>query len=151
MPSFNRARYTTPMVPLPLDVVKLLEAAASHPEGDAALFEGHLESVAALYQAHPHTLERLRALVAEPAGKLEVARILAQARLNPAAPQSVAEALTALIDPAAVITKASAMPNGLELLTHGPIETAAMQLGTHPFVVEEARQHLAARSAGGHT
>jgi hypothetical protein len=133
------------MFRLPPEIVKLLEAAASHPEGESALFEGHLESVAALYQVHPRTVERLRAAVGSPAAHAKATEILASARLNPSAAAQTDRFQPHEVDAAALIAKASALPNGLELLTRGPIETAAVQLGTHPFVVEEARLHLAAR------
>lgn len=45
---------------LPHDVAALVELAASHAEGHQPLFEGHLESVASLYQVHPERLERAR-------------------------------------------------------------------------------------------
>jgi len=34
------------------------------------------------------------------------------------------------------------MPHGVELLTRAPVETAAVLLGAHPFVIEEARRTL---------
>lgn len=129
------------MIQLPLDVVKLIETAATHPEGSSALFEGHLESVAALYQAHPQTLELLRSYAAQPTLLVEVARIAEGARRNMAVP--VPAVAPTQSTPAALIARASAMPNGLELLTHGPVETAATQLGTHAFAVDEAREQLA--------
>lgn len=136
---------------LPDDVVKLLEAAAVHPEGSGALFEGHLESVAALYQVHTQTIEELRACVEKPAVQDLAAQIVAAARRNATslplqtAPEQHPPNLTALI------AKAVALPHGLDLLTRGPIETAALQLGAHPFLVDEARLHLAPLANGDRT
>lgn len=132
------------MVQLPAEVVTLLEAAAQHPDGPAALFEGHLESVAALYQVHPAALELLRACIVQPGVKARALEVLARA------PDRVVVPLEVAVRPPnrdALIEKATALPNGLELLTRGPIETAAMQLGAHPFVVDEARLHLARGAA----
>ena len=135
------------MIQLPVELVKLLEAAACHPEGESALFEGHLESVAALYQVHPQTVEELRAAIAQPAAQAQAARIVERARLNPA-PAPTPEPARATTCHQTLIARASALPHGLELLRRGPIETAAMQLESHPFVVEQARLHLAARPNG---
>lgn len=133
------------MFQLPIELVKLLEAAASHPEGEAALFEGHLESVAALYQVHPQTIEELRGVIQQPAAHAKAAQIVERARQSGSVAQAVELTHGHHADARELIARASALPNGLELLTRGPIETAAMQLGTHPFVVDEARQHLAAQ------
>lgn len=43
-----------------------LERAARHPEGLEPLFDGHLESVAALYGAHPFDVEAIRRQLSDP-------------------------------------------------------------------------------------
>lgn len=126
---------------LPLDVVETLELAGRHPEGGAALLEGNLESIAALYQLHPAKVEHVRAWVSQPGTRTHVEEILASARAEaPAFPSQPKPAM----DARALIARAAAMPDGLEFLTRAPIENAAVLLGSHPFVVEQARQHLAA-------
>ena len=125
---------------LPSDVVELLEHAARHPEGGAALLEGNLESVAALYQLHPARVEHVRVAVAHPEQRSLAEAILAAAEDPPNLPKAQPRQPPA--DAHALIAEASLTPDGLEFLTHAPIENAALLFGSHPFVVEQARAQL---------
>jgi hypothetical protein len=123
---------------LPEDVAATLKHAARHPDGGAPLLEGNLESVAALYQLHPSRIERVRAVVAEPAFRSLAEAILAAAEAQPdpvvvPRPSPTARSL---------IASASGSPARLEFLTKAPIENAALLFESHPFVVEEARLQI---------
>lgn len=126
---------------LPHDVAALVKLAASHAEGHQALFEGHLESVASLYQVHPERLERAReAFTAPHARRLACELADASPRvdrrpLHTRAPQKDAQTL---------LMEAMASPTVMDVLLRAPMELAAVQLGAHPFVVEEARLRHAA-------
>ena len=125
---------------LPPEVAALLEKAALHPEGGNALLEGHLESVAALYQLHPERVEQVRDAVAEPALMAQALEILGRSRTQPPSPSP---SVGLRKDHHRLIAEASLVPNGHELLTRAPLEPAAVLLGAHPFDVELARTHLA--------
>ncbi len=122
------------------DVVELLETVAVHPEGEHPLFEGDLESVAALYQVHPARIEAARLAFGGPGARLNAAMHIDRTRK--AAPHRPARVRPAGKDVEAIISMAMALPHGLELLTDAPMEMAAVLLGAHPFVVEEARLRL---------
>ena len=124
---------------LPQDVVELLEFVARHPEGSTALLDGHLESVAALYQLHPATVEYVRHKVAEPAHRSIAEAILAVAAAAET-PRTSTEREAR--DAHALIATASSTPEGLEFLTRAPIENAAVRFESHPFVVDQARTQL---------
>ena len=127
------------MTQLPHDVAALVELAAAHVDGPQPLFEGHLESVASLYQVHPARVERARTALTSPN-----ARRLASALVE-SAPRCEARApLSRPIhkDAAGLVTEAMASPRIMELVLRAPMELAAIQLGAHPFIVEEARLHL---------
>lgn len=61
---------------LPAELWSFLERASGRPEGLAPLFEGHLESVAALYGAHPFNIEEVRRHLADPSRREQVLRVL---------------------------------------------------------------------------
>lgn len=126
---------------LSAEMVHLLELAARHPEGHLPLFEGHLESVAALYQVHPSMVERFRACLEQEGGWVRAMRAL-QRMLFQALPAPVAGPPLAS-GCSAVIARAMASKNLIELLTRGPVEAAAVLLQTHPFVIDEIRKRLA--------
>lgn len=126
---------------LPVKMMELLELAARHPEGHAPLYEGHLESVAALYQVHPSMVERFRACLAQEGGRRRAGQTLQRLHLHPApAPLASASALPSGC--AAVIARAMRSPDLIELLASGPVEAAAVLLQTHPFVIDEIRKRL---------
>ncbi len=125
---------------LPQDVVELLEFAARHPEGGSALLEGHLESVAALYQLHPAKVEHVRNTISKTGHRAHAEAILSGAGAQ--APRSSTER-EARTDAQALIAHAATTPHGLEFLTRAPIENAAVIFESHPFVVDQARTHLA--------
>ena len=127
---------------LPHDVAALVKLAASHAEGPLPLFEGHLESVASLYQVHPERLSRAReAFTAPHVRRLACELAEASSRvdrrpLHTRAPQKDAQRL---------LTEAMESPALMDVLLRAPMELAAVQLGAHPFVVEEARARHTAR------
>jgi len=134
------------MTRLPQDVVELLEVAATHPEGIAPLLEGHLESVAALYQLRPNDVERVRDCISV-LGVEARAQVLALVSDRRFARPQPALRHPAPRDVAALIAAAMRTPNGVEFLQHAPVETAAVLFQAHPFVVEAARERLATRRA----
>ncbi len=122
---------------LPNDVVALVELAASHADGHQPLFEGHLESVASLYQVHPERLERARQAFAAPHVR-KLACELADA--SPRIDRRPLHTRTPQKDAEQLLLEAMASPAVMDVLLRAPMELAAVQLGAHPFVVEEARQ-----------
>ena len=127
---------------LPHDVAALVELAASHADGAQPLFEGHLESVASLYQVHPERVERARTAFAAPhAHRLATALIDQVLRADdaPLPPLRTQEK-----DAASLVVEAIVSPCVMEVLMKAPMELAAMQLRAHPFVVEKARNQIAA-------
>ena len=58
--------------------VGLLEHAARHPAGATPLLEGHLESVAALYQLHPFAVDALRTHLETPAARKAALELIAR-------------------------------------------------------------------------
>ena len=123
---------------LSTEVVEVLERAAAHPDGGEALLTGQVAAVAALYQLHPEKVEAVRAHVALPGKRLQADAILERPRVQtvPAAPAPRADA-------ASLIASASRSPAALDFLARAPLDTAAVVLGVHPFVVEQARVQLA--------
>lgn len=133
------------MTHLPTDVAALVELAASHADGALPLFEGHLESVASLYQVHPSRVERARTACTTPQAR-RLACELAQnsPRVQRAEPARRAPSK----DVSALVKEALASATARELIMRAPMELAAVQLDAHPFVVEEARQRLGALQPG---
>lgn len=131
-----------PMTQLPTDVADLVELAASHAEGAQPLFEGHLESVASLYQVHPERVERARTACTTPH-----ARRLASALVDQARPCEVRPVPVRAVrkDVFALLAEALASTSIRDLILRAPMELAAVQLGAHPFIVEEARLRLTAQ------
>ncbi len=125
-------------MPLPQDVVELVQHAARHPDGAGPLFEGDLESVAALYQVHPERVEHARRTLEAPQARLHATRLISDGAVGVEPPHRPARKG---VDE--VLAEALALPHGLELLTEAPLEMAAVLLAAHPFIVEEARARLA--------
>lgn len=125
------------MTHLPNDVAALVELAASHADGAMPLFEGHLESVASLYQVHPERVERART---SPHARSLACELSKQPRPQgrPVAAKRVVKDVDALVKEALSSNVAR------ELIMRAPLELAAVQLGAHPFVVDEARARLGA-------
>lgn len=63
---------------LPAHLVELLQRAVRHPEGIRPLFDGHLESVASLYGAHPFHVEAVRAQLSDPVVRQATLDLLAR-------------------------------------------------------------------------
>jgi hypothetical protein len=126
------------MAPFASGLVRLLKLAATHPDGPLPLFEGHLESVAALYQVHPETVLHLRACLECEQSRASAAKILLAAARGPARGRAGGGPWAWCVG---VLARAGEHPDLLELLTHGPVEAAAVLLQTHPFVIDEIRQH----------
>lgn len=128
------------MTHLPTDVAALVELAASHAEGAQPLFEGHLESVASLYQVHPEHVERARAACTTAHGRslasLLVDRAVSGERRAVASPRPAGR------DVASLMSEAMSSTSARDLILRAPVELAAIQLGAHPFVVDEARLQL---------
>jgi hypothetical protein len=127
------------MTHLPHDVAALVELAAAHADGAQPLFEGHLESVASLYQVHPERVERARQAFTTPhARRLASALVDSVSRCDDRAPlfQKLHKDATDLVN------EATSSANRMDLLLNAPMELAAVQLGAHPFIVEEARLRL---------
>ena len=125
------------MTHLPNDVAALVELAASHADGAMPLFEGHLESVASLYQVHPERVERART---SPQARTLACELSQKPRVQvrPIAAKRAVKDVDALVKDALASTVAR------DLVMRAPSELAAMQLGAHPFVVDEARARLGA-------
>jgi hypothetical protein len=121
---------------LPKDAVELLDLAVHHPDGASALWEGQLESTAALYQVHPSRVEALRERLSDDASR---AAAEATAETHPP-PLPKVKAPSTPPDPRTLLAMAVARPEGLEMLLKAPLETAAICFGAHVFVVEEARR-----------
>jgi hypothetical protein len=130
------------MTQLPNDVAALVELAASHADGAQPLFEGHLESVASLYQVHPERVERARTVFTTPQNRKLACELAQQAprAKQPAEPTKRVPAK----DASTLVMEALASTATRELIMRAPMELAAVQLGAHPFVVDEARQRLGA-------
>jgi hypothetical protein len=125
------------MTHLPHDVAALVELAASHADGALPLFEGHLESVASLYQVHPERVERARTS--------PQARTLACELSQKPRPQARPVAAKRTVkDVDALVKEALGSTATREVIMRAPLELAAVQLGAHPFVVDEARVRLGA-------
>ena len=130
------------MAQLPNDVAALVELATSHAEGAQPLFEGHLESVASLYQVHPERVERARTAFTTPEAHRLASELVQQTPRLPAAPPSQPPSRLPAKDASTLVLEALASEATRELVMRAPLELAAVQLGAHPFVVEEARQRL---------
>ena len=127
---------------LPHDVAALVKLAASHADGPQPLFEGHLESVASLYQVHPERLERAREAFATP----YVRRLACElAQTSPRFDRHPLHAKAPRKDAQSLLSEALASPALMDVLLRAPMELAAIQLGAHPFIVEAARAHHAAQ------
>lgn len=136
------------MTRLPPDLLALLEVAARHPAGLAPLLDGHLESVAALYQLHPDVVERIRdSLAAMGLQGRAAALALGVAPGHEVAGRAPA---TDAPDLEAVMRSALETPGGVELLLRAPVERAAVLLGAHPFVIDAARARFMVRRAITH-
>lgn len=129
------------MTHLPTDVAALVELAAAHVEGAQPLFEGHLESVASLYQVHPERVERARTACTTPQGRKLACELVQQAR--PGRERAAVTRATPK-DVSMLVLEAVSSPVTRDLIMRAPMELAAVQLGAHPFVVEEARTRLGA-------
>lgn len=129
---------------LPHDVAALVQLAASHADGVLPLFEGHLESVASLYQVHPERVERARQAFCAPHARRLASALVDQTARRDHAPLS----RTAPRDATDLVREALASHATMELLMKAPMELAAVQLGAHPFTVEEARLRLATPHTG---
>lgn len=125
---------------LPQDVVALVELAADHADGAAPLFDANLECVAALYQVHPARVERARAAFASPSARLEAEALISCHGHHP--PPRAPRPVPAPKDAAQLIAEATASPALWDVLLEAPVEQAAVLLGAHPFVVDEARLEL---------
>ncbi len=120
----------------------MVELAAAHLEGAQPLFEGHLESVASLYQVHPNRVERARTACTTPQARKLACELVQRA---PRGTQRVAATPRATPrDVSTLVLEAMSSPATRELIMRAPMELAAVQLGAHPFVVEEARARLGA-------
>lgn len=126
------------MTHLPNDVAALVELAASHADGAMPLFEGHLESVASLYQVHPERVERART---SPHARSLACELSKQPR-SVNRPSAIKR--PAMKDVDALVQEALTSAAARELIMRAPMELAAMQLSAHPFVVDAARARLAA-------
>ena len=126
---------------LPHDVAALVKLAAAHADGPQPLFEGHLESVASLYQVHPERLERAREAFTTP----NVRRLACElAETSPRFDRRPLHTRAPRKDAHSLLSEAMASPALMDVLLRAPMELAAIQLGAHPFIVEEARAHHAA-------
>ena len=127
---------------LPNDVAALVKLAAAHADGSQPLFEGHLESVASLYQVHPERLERAREAFTTP----NVRRLACElAQTSPRFDRHPLHARAPRKDAQSLLSEALASPALMDVLLRAPMELAAIQLCAHPFIVEEARAHHAAQ------
>jgi hypothetical protein len=124
------------MTHLPNDVAALVELAASHADGAMPLFEGHLESVASLYQVHPSRVERARTSPQARSLACELSQKQPRVDRRPVVTKRVVKDVDALVKEA---LDSSATR---ELIMRAPSELAAMQLDAHPFVIDEARARL---------
>jgi hypothetical protein len=139
--------------PFPAPLRALLERAVEHPLGFQLLYQGHLESVAALFAVTPDTIESARSWILDPVRRERFTAELVAARqfhhehpeidhihgrgpAPPVPPPKTVEDLIRDVD---------ALPDGAEFLIHAPAETIAVLFAVHPFVVHEARQRLRAR------
>ena len=103
------------MQDLPEDIAAILELAARHPEGGATLLEGHLESIAALYQLHPVKVEHVRARANQPENRQLANAILAGRGAEPLPQPAQARPPAdprALIAEACVVSSATTSMNG---------------------------------------
>ena len=125
------------MTHLPNDVAALVELAAAHADGAGPLFEGHLESVASLYQVHPARVERART---SPQARSLACELSQKPRVDrrPVLTKRTVKDVDALVKEALESSCARV------LIMRGPSELAAMQLDAHPFVIDEARARLGA-------
>jgi hypothetical protein len=139
--------------PFPSRLRALLKRVVEHPMGFQLLYQGHLESVAALFAVPPRAIEEAREWIVEPARRGVFAAELVAARRfhgeHPeidhihgrgsaprVPPQRTADDLLHDVD---------ALPDGAEFLLRAPPETIAVLFAVHPFVVHEARQRLRTR------
>lgn len=128
------------------EALALVERAAAIPEGLALLERAPLECIAVLLGVEPHTIERVRAALEDPALREEAALRFARARGR--RPARAAAALAAPpSDPQALLRIARARPGGLALLLDAAPEAAAIVFGVHPDLVDRARE--AARAGPG--
>lgn len=146
--------------PFPADLRTLLKRAVEHPLGFQLLYQGHLESVAALFAVPPDAIEQARRWIGDPERRGQfAAELLAARRFHaehpeidhihgrgpaaPVAPRRTAEDL---------VEELRRLPDGFEFLFRAPPETIAVLFGVHPFAVHEARRqqsaHAASRAAG---
>lgn len=142
--------------PFPAPLRALLERAVEHPLGFQLLYQGHLESVAALFAVTPDTIEAARGWIADPKRREsftaellaarqfhhehpEVDHIHGRGPAPPVPPQRTVEDL---------LRDVATLPDGAEFLDHAPAETIAVLFAVHPFTVHEARQRLRARAVG---
>ena len=139
--------------PFPAPLRALLERVVEHPLGFQLLYQGHLESVAALFAVTPDTIESARGWIADPCRRGSFTAELLAARQfhhehpevdhihgrGPAPPVPPPRTVDDLLG------DVEALPDGAEFLFHAPPETIAVLFAVHPFVVHEARQRLRAR------
>lgn len=123
---------------LPVELVELLERAAAHPDGTEPLLRGDLECAACLYQVRPERVEHAREVMRHPLLRPLAAQILGR----PRTPTPATCAAPRIKDVSSLVIAAMKRSQGMALLMEAPVELAAVQFATHPFLIDEARRRL---------
>ncbi len=140
---------------LPGELRDLIVRVAAHPHGLGFLHQAWLESVAVTLGVHPFVVEAAREYLETPEGRallIEEVRIERERlRAFPAAMAGSSRAIPPeppQIDGIDDLLAASERhPLGRGFLLNGPLETVAVTLGVHPFLVIRARGALRRRRA----
>ncbi|MGC4121122.1 MAG: hypothetical protein QM765_42400 [Myxococcales bacterium] len=131
---------------LSADHQRLFDAVVAQPSGVELLRQGHLESVAILFGAHPAVVDEVRGWL----GSKPQRKVLAEALLR-ARHRKPATVVPAPLAPAAapasaedLVRAALEVPGGDEFLLEAPLETVAIVFGVRPDLVAQARERLPA-------
>ena len=156
MPSAPRAprRGDSTVSPFAPEIENLLDRAASLPHGLDWLHRAPLEAVSIALRVDARLVEGVRRLLDDPGAHGLVVtgyrRAAARWRREPR-PECFAAGAPPprpppALGPEALLRAAEGHPLGLPFLADGPLETVAVTIGVHPFVVLEARALLRRRA-----
>lgn len=132
-------------MPLSSETLDLIDRASNIPYGLQFVESAPPDCVASTLGVSPEAVMRARSLLSDAAGRLEFAQELERAaRRRESGPPGPKPAR----GPEELIREAEADPLGISFLVEAPLETVAIHLKAHPFVVLGARALLERRGRG---
>jgi hypothetical protein len=129
----------------------LIHRVAAHPHGLGFLHRASLESVATTLCVDAHVADQARQWMETSEGRARLIEALREARgetMPPPPPEPPEDLhLSRTIDE--LVERARGHPLGISFLMRAPLESVAVTLQAHPFLVLRAREQLHARARQG--